>query len=338
MTRWIVGRPGPGRAAPLHRLPSRLEDAGPPADAARDADPGAEDRAGERRALRLHRQRPRRGRRQHLLPRLRRGAHRPRLVRADRLEPDRGRPLRELRHPLRRPLRRPARTWGARRLPVRLRASRSQGPLQHPVIASSADMNLDWLDDQLLGEPVRDWMMALAIAAGRRCSSSPWSSGSSSAGSAASPPAPRPRSTTSSSRWCGAPAGCWCSSRCSPWRPLSLDVPRLQGVPEDRGHPRLPAPARALGPGRHQLLGGEPPQAARRGGRRLGHHDPGLRLHGQGRPLVGHPPGGAGQPRGGRHRPGRRPRASAAWPWRWRSRTSWATCSPRSRSCSTSRS
>src|SRR5262245_6045990 len=26
-------------------------------------------------------------------------------------------------------------------------------------------MNLGWLDDQLLGEPVRDWMMALAIAA-----------------------------------------------------------------------------------------------------------------------------------------------------------------------------
>ncbi|HWN45217.1 MAG TPA: mechanosensitive ion channel family protein [Thermoanaerobaculia bacterium] len=26
-------------------------------------------------------------------------------------------------------------------------------------------MNLDWLDDQLLGEPLRDWMMALAIAA-----------------------------------------------------------------------------------------------------------------------------------------------------------------------------
>lgn len=26
-------------------------------------------------------------------------------------------------------------------------------------------MNLDWLDDQLLGEPVRDWLMALAIAA-----------------------------------------------------------------------------------------------------------------------------------------------------------------------------
>jgi small-conductance mechanosensitive channel len=27
-------------------------------------------------------------------------------------------------------------------------------------------MNLDWLDNQLLGEPVRDWLMALAIAAG----------------------------------------------------------------------------------------------------------------------------------------------------------------------------
>ena len=37
MTRWIAGRAGPGRAAPLHRLPSRLPDARPPPDAARDA-------------------------------------------------------------------------------------------------------------------------------------------------------------------------------------------------------------------------------------------------------------------------------------------------------------
>ena len=34
------------------------------------------------------------------------------------------------------------------------------------MIASPAGMNLDWLDNQLLGEPARDWLMALAIAAG----------------------------------------------------------------------------------------------------------------------------------------------------------------------------
>ena len=50
-----------GRAAALHGVPSRLQDAGRGAHAARDADPRARHRAAPRPALRLHRQRPRRG-------------------------------------------------------------------------------------------------------------------------------------------------------------------------------------------------------------------------------------------------------------------------------------
>ena len=61
-----------GRAAALHRIPSRLQDARPPADAARDAVPRPPDRTGQRLALRLHRQRARFRRRHHLLPGLRR--------------------------------------------------------------------------------------------------------------------------------------------------------------------------------------------------------------------------------------------------------------------------
>ena len=63
----------PRRAAALHRLPPRLQDDRPAADAARDADARARSIAlAQRPALRLHRQRPRPRRRQHLLPRLRR--------------------------------------------------------------------------------------------------------------------------------------------------------------------------------------------------------------------------------------------------------------------------
>ena len=61
-----------GRAAAFHGVPSRLQDAGRGAHAARDADPRARHRAPPRPALRLHRQRPRRGGPEHLLPCLRR--------------------------------------------------------------------------------------------------------------------------------------------------------------------------------------------------------------------------------------------------------------------------
>ena len=74
------------------------------------------------------------GRRIHLLPRLRRRADRPRLVRADRVEPDGRRPLRAMRHGLRRRLRRPARHLGSqapagpgRRLRVSRRATVKEG-------------------------------------------------------------------------------------------------------------------------------------------------------------------------------------------------------------------
>ena len=122
MTQWVVGEPRARRADPLHGLPPGLEDAGRAADAAGDAHPGARHRGEERHPLRLYRQRPRLGRRLDLLPRLRRAADRPRLVRARRLEPDgRGR-VRALRHRLRRRLRGRAGRLGAPRQPVRLRA------------------------------------------------------------------------------------------------------------------------------------------------------------------------------------------------------------------------
>jgi hypothetical protein len=72
---------GARRAAPLHRLPPGLEDDGPPPHAAGDADEGARDRPRRGAALRLHRQRPRRGRPDHVLPGLRGGRHRARLAR-----------------------------------------------------------------------------------------------------------------------------------------------------------------------------------------------------------------------------------------------------------------
>ena len=61
----------------------------------------AGNRARQRGAPRLYRQRARCHRRQHLVPWLRRIAHRPRLVCAGRVEPDPGRPLHRLRRALR---------------------------------------------------------------------------------------------------------------------------------------------------------------------------------------------------------------------------------------------
>ena len=69
LTRWLAERLGAD--VPLHftRLPPRLEDARPPAHAARDAHARAGDRDAERPALRVHGQRPRPGRAEHVLPR-----------------------------------------------------------------------------------------------------------------------------------------------------------------------------------------------------------------------------------------------------------------------------
>ena len=97
------GAPRAGRAAALHGVPSGLEDAGQAAHAARDAARGARaSRMSARAALRLHRQHPRRGRPEHLLPRLRRRADRARLVRPHGLEPDARGCLRRVRHAVRR--------------------------------------------------------------------------------------------------------------------------------------------------------------------------------------------------------------------------------------------
>src|SRR5688572_537139 len=96
--------PGARRAAAFHRLPSGLEDDRDRADAARHAHPRAGDRPACGPALRLHRQRARRRRRQHLLPGLRERSDRARLVRDPQLPPHRRRRLHALRHAARRPL------------------------------------------------------------------------------------------------------------------------------------------------------------------------------------------------------------------------------------------
>ena len=65
---WIAREPGPRRAAAFHRLPPRLQDARRAGHACCDAQARARNRAARRIALRLHRQRPRRGGRHHPLP------------------------------------------------------------------------------------------------------------------------------------------------------------------------------------------------------------------------------------------------------------------------------
>ena len=112
LTRWVVDRLGPD--VPLHFTAFhpdwKMRDVAPtpPATLAR----GPCHRPTERRPARLHRQRARPRRRQHLVPRLRAAARRPRLVRDRRLPADRRRSLRALRHALPRPLRRSARRLG----------------------------------------------------------------------------------------------------------------------------------------------------------------------------------------------------------------------------------
>ncbi len=97
-TKWIVEKPRPRRPPALHGLPPRLPHARQAAHAAGDINPRPHDRPGQRHPLRLHGQRARRRRRQHLVPRLRQAAHRTRLVRPGRMEPDAGRPLQRLRY------------------------------------------------------------------------------------------------------------------------------------------------------------------------------------------------------------------------------------------------
>src|SRR5262245_37712676 len=93
----------------LHGVPPRLQDDGHRAHAAGDADPRTRDRARQRRALRLHRQRPRPARWLDPLLRVRRRRRRTRLVRHPRVPPHRRRPLHPVWH----------RAPGARRRPRR---------------------------------------------------------------------------------------------------------------------------------------------------------------------------------------------------------------------------
>src|SRR4029453_15927581 len=76
----------PGCAAALHRVSSRLENARQAADVAGNPTDGAPHGARGRAAPRVHGKYPRSGRPKHLLPWLRGGANRPRLVRVDGLE------------------------------------------------------------------------------------------------------------------------------------------------------------------------------------------------------------------------------------------------------------
>src|SRR5262249_18877531 len=113
--------PRPGRAAALHRVPSRLEDDGYPCDAGGNAHPRARDRPACRPQLRLHGQRARQRRRLDLWPVVRQAPDRARLVSHRRVPRPAGRHLRILRHADRGPLRqiraafRPAAHSGAAR-------------------------------------------------------------------------------------------------------------------------------------------------------------------------------------------------------------------------------
>ena len=108
MTAWIAEHLGPD--VPLHftafHPDFKMLDVPhtPPAH----ADPRPGDRPPPRAALRVHRQRARHRRLEHVLPGLRTAGRRTRLVRARRVPPHRRRPLPVLRHADPRPLRRPA--------------------------------------------------------------------------------------------------------------------------------------------------------------------------------------------------------------------------------------
>jgi hypothetical protein len=118
MTGWVVEHLGPD--VPMHftAFHPRLEDARPSPDPAGHPDQGSQDSHREWGPPRLHRQRPRRGGRQHLVPCLWPAADRAGLVPAGCLESDRGWMLPPLWHPLRRAVRGAAGGLGPRRLPL----------------------------------------------------------------------------------------------------------------------------------------------------------------------------------------------------------------------------
>ena len=110
--RLVRGEPGAGGAAALHRVPSGLQDARHAAHPGADPARGTADRHGAGAAPRLHRQHPRRGLADDLLPRLRCGPDRPRLAPDHGVVADRGRPVPPMRRALPRGVRRPARPLG----------------------------------------------------------------------------------------------------------------------------------------------------------------------------------------------------------------------------------
>jgi pyruvate formate lyase activating enzyme len=110
-SRWVMEHLGPD--VPLHFTAFHPDwSDGYACDAPGDAEDGAAHRARGGSALRLYRQYPRWRGPEHLLPRLRRDPHRPRLVRSHRVESLRRRPLRRLRRGLRRRVRRRIRDVG----------------------------------------------------------------------------------------------------------------------------------------------------------------------------------------------------------------------------------
>ena len=78
--RLVCRQPRAGCAVAFHRVSSRLQDARQAPDAARHPRAGAGDRTRQGAEIRVHRQRPRPHGREHVVPGLRRAAHRTRLV------------------------------------------------------------------------------------------------------------------------------------------------------------------------------------------------------------------------------------------------------------------
>ena len=107
-----------GRAGALHRVPPGLQDARPAADAAGDADPGPADRPGQRRPLRLHRQRARPGGQSTYCHQLRHPADRAGLVPAGPLPVHRRRQVRGLLGALPGVFDGPPGNWGRKRQPL----------------------------------------------------------------------------------------------------------------------------------------------------------------------------------------------------------------------------
>ena len=117
-TRWIARRARRRRAAALHGVPPRLQDARHPPDSGDDADQGPPDRPGQRAEVRVHRQRPRPRRGDDLLPRVRRAGGRPGLVRPGHVPAGRTGRCTRCGTQLPGVYAGPAGRWGRRRLPV----------------------------------------------------------------------------------------------------------------------------------------------------------------------------------------------------------------------------